>query len=341
MVVAVDAMGGDYAPEAVVRGALHAAQCGIAVQLYGKAEIIKEILTFRDGNWRGLPIAIVDCSQTIAMGDEPAKSILIKKDASLVRALKDLQRNQVHSVVTAGNSGAALVGGMLIVKCVTGVLRPALGVVLPTVKGEVFCVDVGANTDCKAEYLKQFAFMGHAYISLYKNMKHPRIGLLSNGTEQYKGSLVAKKAYTLLQKIEAIHFIGNVEPECFFKHKADVFVVDGFVGNVFLKTVQAVIAHVSTFIVGDKEKKSTLELRKNLNSAHTGGALLCGLQQPLIVSHGSSSEDAIYRSICYAQTLVKNDFFNSFKTNVETLLSNDQTWLSRSLNHLLHSRRSS
>lgn len=236
--IALDAMGGDYAPRETVIGAINASKKGVYVSLFGdEAQIIPILNTFYPAWRKKLPIKVVHCAGQIRMDDVPTTSIIKQKDASLVRALHAVRNGEVYAVVTAGNSGAALIGGTLILQRVSGVYRPALGEFLPTKNGSLFCLDLGANTDCKPQYLYQFALMGHVYVSLTKNIQNPRISLLSNGSEAYKGSQVVRTAYQLLEQ-SSLNFIGNVEARDLFDTAADVLVCDGFAGNVMLKAIQ-------------------------------------------------------------------------------------------------------
>ncbi|HXW86200.1 MAG TPA: phosphate--acyl-ACP acyltransferase, partial [Candidatus Bathyarchaeia archaeon] len=162
-VIAIDAMGGDYAPDAVVQGALIAARQGIDVVLFGNQKELTSLLFQYENSWQKLPVKIIHCADVIAMDAEPSKAVLRKKDASLIRAMKSVASGAAQAVVSAGNSGAVLIASTLILGRTEGVLRPAIGGFLPTQKASLFCVDLGANTDCKPEYLEQFAAMGHVY----------------------------------------------------------------------------------------------------------------------------------------------------------------------------------
>ena len=200
--IAVDAMGGDFAPKIAVQGAFNAVKNSsdaLSVTLFGYQDVIEQLLVDCDKNWAKLPISIVDCSAVVQMDDEPTKDLLRKKDSSLFRALTYVAEGQADAVVSAGNSGAALVGGILIFGRIAGLLRPALGAFLPTKKNPIFVIDVGANTDCKAEHLRQFALMGSLFVKQTLSNAHPRVALLANGEEPYKGNQAVKTAYELLE----------------------------------------------------------------------------------------------------------------------------------------------
>ena len=332
--IAIDAMGGDNAPHATVHGALHAARKGIAVIVYGDQEQIESILYACTENWKQLPITIAHCTSVVAMDAMPTHSVTKQSDSSLNRMLHAVTSGHAHAAITAGNSGAALVAGMLIYKTIDGIDRPALGKYLPTKRGTVFCLDLGVNADCKPEYLLQFALMGHAYMRTDHTMTSPRIGLLSNGHEPYKGSMLIKKAYNLLHNTSHINFIGNVEARDIFEGHADVIVSDGFTGNILLKTAQGTANTLLHWLERECSKKwlyKTLfsllgnkllaPLHAKTDYAHQAGALLLGLQHPLIIAHGCATEQSIERSIIYAHELVQRKFLTQFNEELGKAIS--------------------
>jgi glycerol-3-phosphate acyltransferase PlsX len=334
--IAVDAMGGDFAPRAIVQGAYQAAIKGIPILLCGDEDQIIAILNSISVDskeiWPSLPISIHHTTQIISMGAEPSKSVLQENDSSLVQAVRSVAQGKAQAVVSAGNSGAALVAGTLILQRVDGILRPAIGSFLPTKSSSIFCIDIGANTDCKPEYLEQFALMGHIYVSMIKNKARPRIALLSNGAEPYKGSQSVKQAYDLLIKSK-LNFVGNLEPREIFDDQADVIVCDGFTGNIMLKTVQGTAKAMVYWI--DQERKKSLwhsiglllskglfkGLKQKIDYAKKGGALLFGVQHPLIIAHGCSNATAIENAILYAQSVVDNQIISRFNAQLADYLS--------------------
>lgn len=329
-IIAVDAMGGDHAPRAVVEGAILAAQHGIAVTLFGDQEALLSILAESTQSHK-LPITVVHCAEQIAMDEEPSRAVIRKNDSSLVQAIKAVKSGAAQACVSAGNSGAVLAAATLLLERISGILRPALGGFLPAQKGHIFCMDLGANTDCKVEYLKQFALMGHVYLQVVKNIDRPRIALLSNGHEPYKGSQLVKATYELLTKT-SLNFVGNVEARAIFDAEVDVIVCDGFVGNVMLKTAQATIATVVNFFK-DEARKSLLSrlalvcampLLKKLGNktdyAKVGGVLLLGITEPVVVAHGSSSAQAIAQAIIFADTVVREHRIKRFNVALMELL---------------------
>lgn len=331
--IAVDAMGGDRAPQAIVEGALSAAKRGISVTLFGnKAEMVF-YLQKHTPEWKSLPLSIVHCSQVIEMHEEPTKSVLRKKDSSLICAIKSVAQGSAQAFVSAGNSGAILVASTLLLERVEGVLRPALGGFLPGVEDSVFCLDLGANTDCKVEYLEQFACMGKVYVQLVKKLTDPRIALLSNGHEPYKGSLLVKQAYALFEQNNNLNFVGNVEARDVFYDKTDVLVCDGFVGNIMLKTAQGTVKVIMDWLKVESKKSIfsrmalflILPILKRLkiktDYARRGGALLLGVKRPVIVAHGSSESDAIEQAILFAHQVVLERRVEKFNSALQELIS--------------------
>lgn len=330
--IAVDAMGGDNAPRAPILGALHAARLGKKVGLFGDETRIRVELQALDPEWSRLPISIHHCSEVISMGGAPTRSVLKNQESSLIQALRAVVNGHADAVVTAGNSGAALVAGVLILGRVPGIERPALGRFLPSKRGSVFCLDLGVNADCKPEYLVQFALMGQAYVRIFNNNPAPRIGLLSNGHEPYKGSALVKKSYDLLSNLP-LYFVGNIEARDIFDDYADVIVSDGFAGNVLLKTAQGTAKAIAYWVEQEGSKTALRRLLMRLfgnslvaklyektNYAEQAGALLLGLNYPLIIAHGCSTARAIEHSIIEAESLVARGFMQAFNQELMRVL---------------------
>lgn len=329
--IALDAMGGDTAPYSVVWGAIRAAQKGVPVVLFGQEELLLKILDECPA-WKSLPLDIVHCTSAISMSSLKPRLVLKEHDSSLMRALESVASGLNKAVVSAGNSGAALVGGIFHLGKVEGIDRPAIGNFIPTEHGSLFCLDLGANTDCKPEYLEQFAFMGHTYVRLTKKIAHPSIALLSNGSEPYKGSIAVKQAYALLEK-SGLLFVGNVESRDLFRRDIDVLVCDGFAGNILLKTIQGTVQAVMHWVkseINDSLFKKMLfklsgqkiinSLKKKTDYSQTGGALLLGLKKPLIVAHGCSDARAIENALIFAHQLVKDQFVTVFNAELSQTL---------------------
>lgn len=330
--IALDAMGGDYAPQVAVEGAISAAKKGIQIALFGDQEHLEKLLDFGDRHWRNLPISIVHCSQAVGMAEEPTKAVR-KADASMVKAIQAVAAGECSAVVTAGNSGAALVAGTLFVDRIPGILRPALGNFVPTINsGSIFCIDLGATTECKPEYFEQFGVMGHVYVRQMRGIECPRIGLLSNGHEAYKGSLLVKQAYALLQENHAINFVGNIEARDLLDGHADVLVCDGFTGNVMLKVLQGGVRALFQVL---KEAQRTSwrakialflcrgplrAIKEKTDYARVGGALLLGLKKPIVVSHGCSKAQAIEQALVFAHCMANEGLYERFAQEVALLV---------------------
>lgn len=331
--IALDAMGGDYAPDVTVHGAINAAKKGIKVGLYGDQPQLIALLDRVEPSWQNLPITVIHCSEFIDMGEEPTRSVVRKKDSSLVRAMEAVAQGQATAVVSAGNSGAALVAGTLILGRAEGIIRPAIGNFLPDAKGAaLFCLDLGANVDCKPEHLEQFAYMGHAYVKKVKGIAEPRIALLSNGAEAYKGPGLIKKTYDLL-KISGLRFVGNLEPRDVFDGRADVLVCDGFSGNVLIKTMQGTVYAIGHWLKQEQTRSFIHRIffalgrglfsrlyHKMSYAQRKGGALLLGLKHPVIVAHGCSRAQAIESAIELAHTTVRDNFIPSFNQEVANIM---------------------
>lgn len=350
--VALDAMGGDYAPTVTVQGAINAAKKGIKIGLYGDQAQLCALLDRMEPSWQHLPISIIHCSQVIDMGEEPTRGVLRKKDASLVRAIEAVAQGQATAIVSAGNSGAALVGGSLILGRAEGIIRPALGDFLPETNGKpsLFCMDMGANIDCKPEHLEQFAYMGHVYVKQVKGIERPRIALLSNGAEPYKGPAIVKKAYDILSS-STLNFVGNLEARDVFEGRADVLVCDGFAGNVLIKAMQGTAYAVRQWLKQERDKSFINRVifmlsagvfagltHKMSYAQRKGGSLLLGLKAPLIVAHGSSSAHAIENAIYLAHTTVQNNFIASFNKEIAIVMAQKGLFAAKSI-HSMHNVR--
>jgi glycerol-3-phosphate acyltransferase PlsX len=222
--------------------------------------------------------------------------------------------------------------GSLIIGRVANVTRPAFGNIIPTIQGSLFCLDLGANTDCKAEHLEQFAYMGSAYVTVVCKITHPRVVLLSNGHEAYKGSLAVKEAYAQLEGKSDINFVGNVEARDIFTAPVDVVVMDGFVGNVLLKSMQGTVRALFMWIKKETQKSLLQRIlalcAKPLLKAvatttdyqHIGGAILLGVKKPVIVAHGCSQAEALYNAILLAHTTVITGDLERVNLNIEQRL---------------------
>jgi phosphate acyltransferase len=313
--VALDAMGGDKAPGEVVLGAIQAArEYSMGVYLVGREDALRAELAKHDVSELDLPIVHTD--EVIEMDEHPASAVRKKKNASMTLALQLVRDGSALGAVSAGNSGAMMAASLFTLKRIEGVDRPALGTVFPTRNGISFVLDVGANTDCKPEYLQQFALMGSIYMNRIFSLASPRVGLLANGEEETKGNELVQQTHQLLkahaEKL-GINFIGNVEGRDIPAGRADVVVCDGFVGNVVLKlgeglaeTLLGMLRAQMTSSLPNKLAAAVLQpgLRKvfrRLDYAEYGGVPLLGINGSAIVAHGRSNAKAIKNALRVAR----------------------------------------
>jgi phosphate acyltransferase len=313
--VALDAMGGDHAPSETVLGAIQAArEYGMGVYLVGREEAIRAELAKHDTT--GLDLPIVHTDEVIEMDEHPANAVRRKKNASMTLALQLVRDGSALGAVSAGNSGAMMAASLFTLKRIPGVERPALGGIFPTKDSICLVIDVGANTDCKPEYLQQFALMGSIYMERIFHVSSPRVGLLANGEEETKGNQQVIETHQLLKKnasILGLNFIGNVEGRDIPAGGADVVVCDGFVGNVVLKlseglaeTLRGVLRTQMTSTL--PSKLAALILRpglrrvfRRLDYSEYGGVPLLGVNGSAIVAHGRSNAKAIQNALRVAR----------------------------------------
>ena len=306
--IAVDAMGGDHAPGEIVRGALRAVnEHGIAVTLVGRREVVEAELRSAGAATPDL-INVVDAREVIEMNEHPANAVRAKRDSSLVSSCALVAGGEAGAVVSAGNSGAMLAAALFTIKRVPGIARPAIGASFPSDAGQTFILDVGANTDCKPEWLAQFALMGDIYARTMLGIAAPRVALLSNGEEAEKGSELVQAAHPMIKALP-IDFIGNVEGKDIFRGGCDVVVTDGFTGNVVLKVAEGIgeflfasIAREARKSVGGKVGGALLKpklrpLRDRIDYRKTGGALLLGIAGEVVIAHGRSDAEATMNAI--------------------------------------------
>lgn len=317
MKIAVDAMGGDYAPEAIVKGVLLARDefKDIEFQLYGKEAEIKKYLT-DDRN-----ITIIHTDEKINSEDEPVKAIRRKKQASMVLAAQAVKEGRADAVLSAGNTGALLAAGLFVVGRIKGIDRPGLMSTLPVIgkDGGFDMLDLGANADNKPEHLVKYAILGSYYAKNVRKIAQPKVALLNNGTEEMKGNEVTKKAFELLKATPEIDFIGNIEAREILEGRADVVVTDGFTGNAVLKSIEGTALSMMTLLkssildAGVKGKMGALLLKDSLKNLKNqmdyskhGGAVLFGLKAPVVKAHGSAKEEAVYATIKQIHTMLES-----------------------------------
>lgn len=331
MKIALDAMGGDHAPAATVHGAVWAAQdFGLTVQLVGQPDVIKtELAKHKISN---LDLPIIPASEVIEMHEQPAVAVKNKKDSSMAVALQAVKSGQSDAFVTAGNSGGALASALFTLGRIKGIKRPALSTIFPCNSENRFCflLDVGANTDVRPEYLLQFALMGYHYARQVLNIPNPRVGLLSTGEEEDKGSILIQEVLPLLRESK-INFIGNVEGKDIPAGLADVVVTDGFTGNVYLKGAEGVAWMIQKILEQEiKARPLALlgallargafkALRTKLDYREFGGGPLLGVNGVVVVAHGRSDAYAIRNAIRVAKQAAENKIVEAIENSLETV----------------------
>jgi phosphate acyltransferase len=329
MRIALDAMGGDFAPDTTAHGAVWAARdFKIAIQLVGRPQIIETELAKHDVT--GLDISIIPASEVIEMTDQPATAVRAKKEASMTVALRSVRAGKSDAFVTAGNSGGALAASLFTLGRIRGIKRPALSTIYPTSSETGFCylLDVGANTEVKPEYLLQFGMMGRCYAAGVLGIPNPTVGIVSVGEEEGKGSTVVKEAACLM-KANDLNFIGNVEGKDIPRGLADVVVTDGFTGNVLLKLSEG-IAEFLTKTFKHELKRRPLALlgavlmrnvfravEQKIDYREFGGGALIGVNGVVIVAHGRSDAYAIRNAVRTARRAVENDVIGAIKKGLQ------------------------
>lgn len=326
MRIVLDAMGGDRAPEAAVEGGVMAArEYGIEVVLVGPQKVVEAALVKHDTD--GLSLPVVHASQVIEMTDEPSTAARKKKDSSMVVGINLVKNGEADAFTTAGNSGGALAAALFHLGRIKGIKRPALSVVFPTRKGMCFISDVGANTDCKPVYLLQFGIMGSAYAERVMGIPNPRVGIVSNGEEEGKGTILVKEAFKLLEKSH-LNFIGNVEGKDIPAGLADVVVTDGFSGNIVIKLSEGVAALLMEVMAEEIKKRPTAllgallakgalrEVKSRLDYSEYGGAPLLGVDGVVIVGHGRSNAKAIKNMVRVGKEAVEKGMLEAIKEGV-------------------------
>ncbi|WP_101913105.1 phosphate acyltransferase PlsX [Megasphaera vaginalis (ex Bordigoni et al. 2020)] len=330
MKIAVDAMGGDYAPEQVVLGAIDAVESyDYDVVLVGDETKIRQVLK-KYGAKESERLAVVHAGEVIEMGEHPAQAIRKKKDASIVVATRLVKEGVCAAVVAPGSTGAAVTAALLGLGRIRGIERPCIATPIPSKKGITVLLDSGANSDSKPKHLVQGAIMGTHYAKYILGIGEPRVGLLNIGEEASKGNELAQATYPMLEKVKTISFYGNVEGRDITEGKVDVVVCDGFVGNVILKFAEGIamfiiqlvkeaikhggfIAKLGALAVYPALKK----LGKRLDFTEYGGAPLLGVDGSFIICHGSSKAKTIKRAVRVAGELVDQDVVGHIRSSIE------------------------
>ena len=337
--IAIDAMGGDHAPAEIVAGAVWVAQdYGVALDLVGKEEeinaelekIAKDGGIYSDAGKLGrkkkikidlsqIDYKVTNATEVIEMGEAVGQAIRKKKDSSIVKSVQSVADGFSDGVVAAGSTGAAMAASLFGLGRLKGITRPAIAVTLPTVAKPIVLIDGGANSDCTAQMLKQFAVMGATYSKNVLGIENPRVGVLNIGEEAEKGNPLAKETHKLLEEdSENINFVGNIEGKEIFLSKCDVVVCDGFVGNVALKVTEGASsmlfhmlrsefkADILAMLVGLLAKPFMLKIYKRINYEEFGGSLLLGVRGISVIAHGRSKAYAIKNAIRVAKEAVES-----------------------------------
>ena len=309
--IALDAMGGDHAPSETVAGAVEASRRGVDVVLVGHHARLDSELGSHD-----VRLPIVDAPDVIAMGDDPARALREKPEASINVAAKLVHQGSADGFVSAGSTGGAMAAAAIIIGRIKGVSRPAIATIFPTPGTPTLVLDAGANPDVKADQLAQFGIMGSVAAQALLGVDQPRVGLLSNGEEKGKGRELEKAAYDLLEA-GPTHFVGNLEGRDIATDKADVIVTDGFTGNIFLKTTEGAAKLVASYFLDAMSglpadvQEQTLPLLaqviEKLDYETYGGAQLLGVKSVAVIAHGSSSRVAIANALVMASDGADND----------------------------------
>ena len=327
IIVALDAMGGDYAPAEPVKGAIEAIkELNVDIKLVGREEEIKaELAKYQYDKER---ISVVHAEEVIGTDEVPTMAIRRKKNSSLVVALNMVKNGEADGIVSAGSTGALLTGALFIIGRLEGVERPALGTCLPNKTGFSFLIDSGANVDCKPQYLEQFAKMGSVYMENIFHIDKPEVALVNIGAEKEKGNALTKETYEILEKAEGINFIGNIEPRNIPYGEAHVLVCDGFVGNTILKlsegTSKTMIDVIKEEITKGPYKFAAAMLKepfrkvkKHFDSDEIGGAPFIGLKSLVVKAHGSSNAKAFKNAVRQCVIFQEEDLIGKIKDKIE------------------------
>ena len=325
MKIIVDAMGGDHAPGEIVAGTLSACKkFNIEAVLVGREDALRPLIPQDAAG-----VSILPAADVIGMEDDPTALLKTKKESSMAVALRALKDGAGDALVSAGSTGALLVGATMIVRRIPGIRRAALAPLLPTAQGNALLIDCGANVECTPEYMLQFATMGAHYMQSVLGVAQPRVGLLNNGAEEHKGMPLQQETYQLL-KTAPVNFIGNIEGRDVPLGAADVIVADGFTGNILLKTMEGVGLFIagelkSIFLKNAASKLAALLVRdgirsfkKKMDYNETGGAPLLGIAKPVIKAHGSSKAKTFESAIAQAVTYVEQGVIDKIARSVES-----------------------
>ena len=328
--VAVDAMGGDYAPTEMVKGAIDAVTLrqDIKIYLIGQQDVVKEELAKH--SYHGSQIEVIHAEEVIETAEPPVMAIRKKKQSSIVVGMNMVKEKRADAFVSAGSSGAILVGGQVIVGRIKGVERPPLAPLIPTVKGVSLLIDCGANVDARASHLVQFAKMGSIYMENVLSIKSPKVAIVNIGAEEEKGNALVKETFPLLKNCPDINFVGSIEARDIPQGEADVIVCEAFVGNVILKLYEGVGAALIGMVKQGMMETSRSKigallvkpsLKKTLKSfdvSEYGGAPLLGLNGLVVKTHGSSKAKEVTNSVIQCVTFKEQEINEKIRKNIGT-----------------------
>jgi len=327
MRVVIDAYGGDNAPLEIVKGAALASnELGVDVTLTGNKTEIEKIINDNALSFKG-DLKIIHTEDVISMHDEPTTLLKAHSESSMALAFKELAEGNADAFVSAGSTGAVVVGGTLIIKRIKGIKRPALAGLIPSPQGHYMLMDMGANAECRPEMLQQFGIMASVYLEKVEGINEPKIGLLNIGVEDTKGTELQREAYELLSN-SPINFVGNIESREMPKGVCDAVITDGFTGNIALKLIEGTATTFFKMVKGVLYKsiinklaalvlkKDLYSLKSMMDSSEVGGAPLLGVKKPVIKAHGSSDAKAIKNAVRQAVTFYQNNVIGKIEENL-------------------------
>lgn len=312
MNIAIDVMGGDYAPEAVIDGIIESINLltnNETILAIGPEDVIHSL--FKSRNFSSSQVRVIHAEQVIEMGEHPTKALSQKPNSSIGIGFSLLKKGKADVFASAGNTGAMMVGSLFSIKTINGIQRPAIAGYVPQVDGRyAIMLDIGANADCKPEMLAQWAELGSIYFESTTGQSNPRVGLMNIGEEEQKGSILAQGTHALLKENSNINFIGNIEGKDLFRNKADVIVTDGFTGNIVLKMGESIYNIM-------KEQGMMNEFVENTNYENYGGSPIIGINGNVIIAHGASSAKAIKNMIKLCKSVVDSNVCQKIKAKFE------------------------
>ncbi len=333
MKIVIDAFGGDNAPAAPIEGAaLAQKELGVGIIFTGDEKVINDYIT--EHNIEFTDMEIVHTDDVISMHDEPTSLLKAHKNSSMAVAFNLLSEGRADAFVSAGSTGAIVVGGTLIVKRIKGVKRPALASMLPSPNSSYMLMDMGANAECRPEMLQQFGIMASAYLKNVEGRENPTIGLLNIGTEESKGGELQKEAYELLSKAP-VNFVGNIESREMPKGVCDAVITDGFTGNIALKLIEGTAStmfkmlkgvfykNIITKLAAGILKKGLYSIKSKMDSSEVGGALLLGVKKPVIKAHGNSDAKAIKNAVRQAKYFYDGKVIDAISDGLASVTSEE------------------